>query len=278
MEVPPNVDPLDGDTLDTVGAVSTYSNKLFASFVPLGVVTNTLAEPATLASVVAVIVVESTTVNSVTAIPPIVTSVVPVKFAPVIVMEVPPNVDPLEGETLDTVGEVSTYSNKLFASFVPLGVVTNTLAEPATLASVVALMVVEFTTVNSVTAIPPIVTSVVPVKFAPVIAIEVPPNVEPLEGETLDTVGEVSTYSNKLFALFVPLEVVTNTLAEPENFASVVAVMVVGFTTVNSVTATPPIVTAVVPVKFAPVIVMEVPPNVDPLEGETLDTVGAGAT
>ena len=139
-------------------------NKLFTLFVPLGVVTKTLAEPATLASVVAVIVVESTTVNSVTATPPIVTSVVPAKFVPVISIEVPPNVDPPDGETLNAVGAVSTYSNKLFASFVPFEFVTNTLAEPATLASVVAVMVVESMTVNSATATPPIVTDITSAK------------------------------------------------------------------------------------------------------------------
>ena len=98
--------------------------------------------------------------------------------------------------------KVKAYSNKLFASFVPLGVVTNTLAEPRTLAPVIAVMVVESTTVNSATATPPIVTSVAPVKSVPAIVTEVPPNVDPLEGETLDTVGANETYSKKLFELF----------------------------------------------------------------------------
>ena len=68
----------------------------------------------------------------------------------------------------------------------------------------------------------------------------------------------------------------TNTLAVPADLADEIAVMVVEFTTIKLVTENPPIATAVAPVRFTPVIVIEVPPNVDPLDGETLDTVGAG--
>jgi hypothetical protein len=70
-------------------------------------VTNTLAVPADLADTIAVIVVEFTMVKLTTEMPPIVTAVAPVKLAPVIVMEVPPNVDPLDGETLATVGDTT---------------------------------------------------------------------------------------------------------------------------------------------------------------------------
>jgi len=105
---------------------------------------------------------------------------------------------------------------------------------------------------------------------------EVPPNVDPPDGKTLVTTGAETIYSNKLFALFVPLGVATKRLAKPAIFAAMVAVMVVEFTTLKLATEIPPIATAVAPVKFAPVIVIEVPPNVDPLDGETLATVGAG--
>ena len=104
MKVPPNVDPPDGETLVTTGTGTIYSNKLFALFVPLGVATNRLAKPATLAAIVAVMVVELTTIKLATETPPIATAVAPVKLSPVIVIEVPPNVDPLDGETLATVG------------------------------------------------------------------------------------------------------------------------------------------------------------------------------
>jgi hypothetical protein len=52
--------------------------------------------------------------------------------------------------------------------------------------------------------------------------------------------------------------------------------MLVGETTTTLVAATPPTVTLDAPVRFVPVIVIAVPPNVDPDVGETEDTVGAG--
>jgi hypothetical protein len=54
--------------------------------------------------------------------------------------------------------------------------------------------------------------------------------------------------------------------------------MLVEETTTTLVAATPPTVTLDAPVRFVPVIVIAVPPNVDPDVGETEDTVGAGAT
>ena len=50
------------------------------------------------------------------------------------------------------------------AEFVPLGVVTSTLAVPALPAGVVAVIEVELTTVKLGTVAPPIVTEVAPVK------------------------------------------------------------------------------------------------------------------
>ena len=50
--------------------------------------------------------------------------------------------------------------------------------------------------------------------------------------------------------------------------------MVVELTTVTSMAAVPPRVTAVAPVKSVPVMVMAVPPSVEPLFGEILVTVG----
>ena len=49
-------------------------------------------------------------------------------------------------------------------------------------------------------------------------------------------------------------------------------------TTRISVAATPPTVTLLAPVKLVPVIVIAVPPRVDPELGLTLVIVGAGAT
>ena len=75
----------------------------------------------------------------------------------------------------------------------------------------------------------------------------------------------------------VPVAVVTSTLAAPAAWAGVVAVMVVELTTVKLEAATPPMLTAVAPVKSVPVMVMLVPPAAEPLVGEILVTVGAAA-
>ena len=80
---------------------------------------------------------------------------------------------------------------------------------------------------------------------------------------------------NIVFATLVPADVVTSTLAVPTLLAGVVAVMLVELTTVKLVAATPPMVTAVAPVKSAPVMVMFVPPATEPVVGEILITVGA---
>ena len=85
---------------------------------PPGAVTTTSTGPALYAGVVAVIWVAELTVKLLAALlPPLLklTSVAPRKPVPVIVMEVPPAIDPLVGETAVTVGEgtgVGTFSNE----------------------------------------------------------------------------------------------------------------------------------------------------------------------
>ena len=68
---------------------------------------------------------------------------------------------------------------------------------------------------------------------------------------------------------------VTATSTKPAECAGAVAVIEVALTTVKLVAATPPNVTDVAPVKFVPVMVMDVPPPVGPLDGDTDVTVGA---
>ena len=75
-----------------------------AALVPPGVVTKTLAVPALPAGVVQVAEVADVTVRPVHAEPPTVIPVAPVKLVPVMVMDVPPAVGPLVGETEATVG------------------------------------------------------------------------------------------------------------------------------------------------------------------------------
>ena len=67
--------------------------------------------------------------------------------------------------------------------------VTVTVTAPAAWAGVVPVIVVLFTTVTLVAAVPPNVTVAPAAKFVPVIVTAVPPAVVPLFGETLLTVG-----------------------------------------------------------------------------------------
>ena len=69
------------------------------------------------------------------------------------------------------------------------GSVTVTVTAPALPAGVVAVMVVLFTKVTLVAAIPANVTVAPEAKFVPVMVTDVPPAVDPLLGETLVTVG-----------------------------------------------------------------------------------------
>ena len=82
---------------------------------------------------------------------------------------------------------------------------------------------------------------------------------------------------NREFATLVPVAVVTSTLAAPAAWAGVTAVMVVELTTLKLEAATPPMVTAVAPVKSVPVMVRVLPPAAEPVTGEILVMVGAGA-
>jgi hypothetical protein len=69
---------------------------------------------------------------------------------------------------------------------------------------------------------------------------------------------------------------VTVTVTVPALPVGVVAVMVVLFTTVTFVAAILPNVTVAPATKFVPVIVTAVPPDVEPVFGDTLATVGVG--
>ena len=83
---------------------------------------------------------------------------------------------------------------------------------------------------------------------------------------------------NAFVNVAVPPAVVTATLFAPAVPGCVTAVTLVAETTTTLVAATPPTVTLVAPVRFAPVIVIDVPPRVEPLVGVTDVIVGAGTT
>ena len=169
----------------------------------------------------------------------------------------------------------TTYVNAFVAVALPPGVVTATLFAPTVPAGVTAVTLVDETTTTLVAATPPTVTLVAPVKLVPVIVIAVPPAVEPVAGETEETVGG-ATYVNAFVAVAVPFGVVTATLFAPTVPAGVTAVTLVDETTTTLVAATPPTFTLVAPVKLVPVIVIAVPPAVDPVAGETEEMAGFG--
>ena len=96
-----------------------------------------------------------------------------------IVIAVPPAVEPNNGDKEVIVGTGVIYVNAFVAVAVPPGVVTATLFAPTVPAGVTAVMLVDETTTTLVAATPPTVTLVAPVKSQPVIVIGVPPAVGP---------------------------------------------------------------------------------------------------
>jgi len=168
--------------------------------------------------------------------------------------------------------------NALTLVAVPPAVVTATLLAPAVPAGVVAVIDVALTTATLAAAMPFTVTLVAPVKLVPEIVIAVPPLVGPEFGLTEVIIGAGTTYVNALALVAVPPAVVTATLFAPVVPAGVVAVIDVAPTTVTFVAATLFTVTLVAPVKLVPVIVISVPPKVEPLDGLTLEIVGSRTT
>jgi hypothetical protein len=95
------------------------------------VLTTTLAVPAVPAGVVQVMVVASTTVTSVAAVPPMLTLVAPVRLVPVRVTRVAPVVGPRTGETPVTVGAATTVATGTALPLLTVLVVTTPFNAPA---------------------------------------------------------------------------------------------------------------------------------------------------
>jgi len=273
--VPPAVDPVLGLTLLTVGGV-TYVNPLARLPLCVPIVTVTVTAPALPAGVVAVMLVLLTTATFVAAALPNVTVAPVAKFVPVIVTAVPPAVDPVFGLTLVTVGATTYVYPFVRLPLCDPRLVTVTVTPPALPAGVVAVMLVLLTTTTVVAAALPNVTVAPVAKFVPVIVTEVPPDVDPVLGLTLLTVGGTVYVYPFVRLPLCPLSV-TVTVTAPALPAGVVAVMLVLLTTTTFVAAALPNVTAAPDAKFVPVMVTDVPPAVVPPAGLTLLTVG-GAT
>src|SRR3989442_1657961 len=242
----------------------------------------TSAMPAACAGVVALICVALTKLTPVAAVPPTVTVAVVSKFVPLIVIAMPPAVEPDVGLTPVTVGAGgATYVN-WSAAVVALAwppTVTMTSATPAAWAGVVALSCVALTKLTPVATAPPTVTVAVASKFVPLIVIAVPPLVGPEVGLTPVTVGGGGAMYMNWSAALVALDwppTVTITSNVPATCAGVVALICVALTTLTLVAGVPPTVTVALASKFVPVIVIAVPPAIGPEGGLTPVTVGAG--
>ena len=155
--------------------------------------------------------------------------------------------------------------------------VTAMLTSPTGLAGAVAVIDVPLTTLN-VAGVPPNVTDVAPVKFWPVMVIVVVPSAAPVLDDSEDKIGTAHALPVKVNALLnvvVPVALVTAIAAIPAVPDGDVNVSWVSETALTLVAADPPTVTPVVPVKFVPTSVTEVPPVEAPLTGATESIAGA---
>jgi hypothetical protein len=141
------------------------------------------------AGLVAMICVAEVTVKLLAATVPKSTSVAPVNPVPVIVTDVPPDVDPDLGLMPVTAGG-ATYVNWSAdeVAEVPPGVTTVTSTVPAVPAGLVAVICVSVSLLIFAVTLPKS-TPVAPARFVPVIVTAVPPEVDPDVGLRLVTVG-----------------------------------------------------------------------------------------
>jgi hypothetical protein len=120
---------------------------------------------------------------------PTFTTVAPVKFVPVTVIDVPPVARPPDGDTPVTVG-AGMYVNDPTRVAVPPGVVTTTSCAPTAPAGVRhVIRVAEMERLVADT--PPTVTPVAPRRFVPLIVKDVFPAAGPEPGLTLVIAGTV---------------------------------------------------------------------------------------
>ena len=198
---------------------------------------------------VAVIEVALTTVKEAAAVPPKATAVAPVKLVPPMLTTVP--APPLLGVNEAMFGPAIKVKVPLLVAMPP-GVVTviGPVAPPAT----VALIEVAFTTVKEAAAVPPTATALAPVKLLPVMVNTVCG--PPLAGVNEVMVGPGMKVKVPLLVA-VPPGVVT--VIFPVAPLPTVAAIEESLTTVKEAAAVPPMATAVVPVKYSPVMVTTLP-------------------
>jgi hypothetical protein len=219
----------------------------------------------------AVILVDETTLKLLAAVPLNLTDVVPVKFVPSIVTVVP--LVPLVGENDVIVGDpvdVTVKVPELVAD--PPGEVTVILPVIAPDGTTDVICVEELT-VKVVALVFLNFTPVAPVKFVPVMTTEVPTGPEVGTNEVIVGAAAAPVTVKSWLLVAVPLGVVTviRPVVAPVGTMAVIWVPegfdenVVAFVRLN--------LTAVVPTKFEPLIVTEVPTG--PLVGEKFVMLGA---
>jgi len=187
---------------------------------------------------------EETTVNDATGVPPKVSTEVPLKLVPVIVMSAPAAA--VVGANAVIVGAGMNVNPASEAE--PPGVVR--LTAPEEPLPTIAMMDEEETTLNDATGVPPKVSTEVPLKLVPVIVMSAP--AAAVVGANAVIVGAGMNVNPAREA--EPPGVVR--LTAPEEPLPTIAMMDEEETTVNDATGVPPKVSTEVPVKFVPVIVM----------------------
>src|SRR5450755_4327354 len=148
------------------GATKVNRSPATVADVPPAVTTKTLCAPATWAGLTAVICVAVLTTKLAAAVPPKLTAVAPVKPVPVIVTVVPPDVVPVVGLRLVTVGcavTTNVYPSPATIADWPPGVVTLMSIRPLAWAGLTAEILVSLRTVKPVAAVAPNATAVAPV-------------------------------------------------------------------------------------------------------------------
>ena len=213
--------------------------------VPPGVVK--LTAPVAPVPMMAIIEVEETTVNEVTGVPPIVTTEVPSKSVPVMLIRVPAAAVAGAKEVIVGAG----MKVKPARDAEPPGVVR--LTAPVAPVPTLATIEVEETTVNDVTGVPPKVRADVLLKLVPVILISEP--AAAVVGLKAVIVGAGINVNPAKVA--VPPGVVR--LTAPVVPVPTCATMEEEEITVNDVTDVPPKVRADVLLKLVPMIVMRAP-------------------
>jgi hypothetical protein len=207
---------------------------------------------------------------------PTVTTGVPLKPVPVIVILVPPDIGPEPGLTDITVGAATYVNADAFDPDCPSAFVTTTVTAPAGRAGVTHVNDVELSRFTDVQDAPPNVTDGVPVNPVPVTVTPVPPVAGPLFGATAVTVGAATYVNADAFDPDCPSGFVTTTFAPPGDPAGVVQRKEVELSRASDEHAAPPTEAVGVPVNPVPVTVMIEPPVAGPLAGVTSVTVGAG--